>query len=200
MPSVLEFWFDLSSPYAYFAAEEVEALAARHDRIVTWRPFLLGVAYQRTGMKPLTEQDLRGVYAARDWARLGRMRHLPFVLPARFPMRTQSAARMVYAVDAEDSALAARFATALFRAAFGAGAQIDEPPVAGEVGATLGLDFNRLLRFADDPHWKDVLRERCAGALDKGVFGSPFLVVDGEPFWGADRLPMVDQWLSRGGW
>lgn len=196
----MEFWFDLSSPYAYFASQEVEAVACRHGRQVVWRPFLLGVAYQRTGMKPLTDQDLRGTYSQRDWARLGRMGELPFVLPARFPMRTQGAARMIYAVEAEDRGQSARLSRALLTAAFQRGAQIDDVDVAAEVGAELSLDSARLVSAAGDPHWKAVLRDRCAEALGKGVFGSPFFIVDGEPFWGSDRLPMVEQWLARGGW
>lgn len=196
----MEFWFDLSSPYAYFAAEEVEAVASRHCRRVAWRPFLLGVAYQRTGMKPLTDQDLRGVYAQRDWARLARLRGLPFMLPARFPMRTQGAARMVYAVEAEHPGQGAALSRGLLRAAFGQGAEIDEVEVAAQVGLGISLDPARLVSAAGDPYWKAVLRDRCDEAIEKGVFGSPFFIVDGEPFWGADRLPMVDQWLARGGW
>ena len=51
-----------------------------------------------------------------------------------------------------------------------------------------------------DPVWKDALRARTDEALAKGVFGAPFVIVDGEGFWGSDRLAMVEQWLQRGGW
>jgi len=37
-------------------------------------------------------------------------------------------------------------------------------------------------------------------AIAKGVFGSPFFLVDGEPFWGFDRMPMLEHWLEKGGW
>ena len=40
----------------------------------------------------------------------------------------------------------------------------------------------------------------CRASLERGVFGSPFMLVDGEPFWGSDRLEQVDEWLERGGW
>ena len=196
----IEFWFDLSSPYAYFAALEIEALGARRGRAVAWRPFLLGVSYQTTGMKPLPDQPMRGDYAARDWRRIARLRGVPFVLPSRFPMRTQGAARMVCAVEAADPRRAGALARRLFEAAFGAGAQIDEPEVAAALGAEIGLDAATLLAAASAPLWKDALRARCAEAVARGVFGAPFVLVDGEPFWGADRLPMVELWLERGGW
>jgi 2-hydroxychromene-2-carboxylate isomerase len=196
----VEFWFDLSSPYAYFAMHAIDGLAARHGRTVLWRPFLLGVAYQVTGMQPLTAQNLRGDYARRDWLRLARLQGVPFVLPEDFPMRTQAAARMVYAIGAEDPERAAALVRALFRAAFGEGAEIGRAEIAADVGTALGLDRAELLAVADDPRWKAALRERCDEAVSKGIFGSPFVIVDGEPFWGADRLPMVDLWLTRGGW
>jgi 2-hydroxychromene-2-carboxylate isomerase len=47
---------------------------------------------------------------------------------------------------------------------------------------------------------KQRLRDEVSQAISKGVFGSPLFVVDGEPFWGHDRLDQVDLWLQRGGW
>jgi 2-hydroxychromene-2-carboxylate isomerase len=44
------------------------------------------------------------------------------------------------------------------------------------------------------------LRAEVDAGLARGVFGSPFIFVDGEPFWGSDRLPMIEEWLKRGGW
>jgi 2-hydroxychromene-2-carboxylate isomerase len=51
-----------------------------------------------------------------------------------------------------------------------------------------------------DPHVKALAKARSEEAVSRGVFGSPWVFVDGEPFWGWDRLTMVDEWLSRGGW
>jgi 2-hydroxychromene-2-carboxylate isomerase len=57
-----------------------------------------------------------------------------------------------------------------------------------------------LLDALQQPAVKDRLRVETEAAMARGVFGSPFLIVDGEPFWGADRLEQVDLWLQRGGW
>ena len=51
-----------------------------------------------------------------------------------------------------------------------------------------------------DPAVKQRLRAEVDRAVAKGIFGSPFIVVDGEPFWGHDRLDQVELWLQRGGW
>jgi 2-hydroxychromene-2-carboxylate isomerase len=47
---------------------------------------------------------------------------------------------------------------------------------------------------------KTQFRATTDEAIKRGVFGSPFFFVDDEPFWGSDRLPLIDEWLERGGW
>ena len=67
----IDFYFDLISPFAYIGSTQIEALAARHGRSVTWRPVLLGVTVLKImGMKPLPQYPLKGPYLARDMARL----------------------------------------------------------------------------------------------------------------------------------
>ena len=68
----IEFWFDFSSPYAYFASLSLEEIAERHHRSVQWRPFMLGVLFKTTGMTSLAQTPLRGDYAKHDWLRLAR--------------------------------------------------------------------------------------------------------------------------------
>ncbi len=64
----------------------------------------------------------------------------------------------------------------------------------------IGADAEALTSaLADDPI-KERLKAEVQSAIDRGVFGSPFVIVDGEPFWGADRLDHVEAWLSTGGW
>ena len=66
----IEFWFDFRSGYAYFAAFEIDALGARHGREVLWRPYLLGVALERMGIRGLSSTPMKGDYARLDWQRL----------------------------------------------------------------------------------------------------------------------------------
>ncbi|NJR80307.1 2-hydroxychromene-2-carboxylate isomerase [Sphingomonas sp. 36D10-4-7] len=194
----IEFWFDLSSPYAYFAALKIKGLAERHGRKVHWRPFLLGVLFRVTGNAPLTGQPLKGDYCRRDWERLARMDGVPFVMRSDFPVATQAPARMILAVERiEGRDLAAWFARSLFEAMFGAGLRIEDAAVAADVGRGIGLDAAMLRKAAEDPELKSALRDQCAEAERRGIFGSPWFIVDGEPFWGADRLPMVERWLTH---
>src|SRR5437868_5542546 len=90
------FYFDFSSPYGYLAAQKIEALAARFDRSVDWRPILLGVVFRQTGTAPLTNIPLKGDYSRHDLDRSARFHGISeFRMPTKFPLPTQAAARMV---------------------------------------------------------------------------------------------------------
>ena len=68
-----------------------------------------------------------------------------------------------------------------------------------EIAAKLGVDREQLTNALQSPEMKTRLREECDHALAIGVFGSPHVVIDGEPFFGADRLPQIEHWLASGG-
>lgn len=196
----VEFWFDFSSPYAYFAAFEVSSVAARYGRGVLWRPFLLGPALNATGMQPLTWTPLRGAYAQHDWKRMARRAGLPFQIPPRHPIITTKAARLVMWSEASRAIDPGELSRKFFTAYFGDGRDISDPDEVGRVIGELGLDASLLRTVAANQDYAAALRKRTEEALERGIFGSPFFIVDGEPFWGADRLSMVDSWLSTGGW
>lgn len=196
----MEFWFDFASPYAFFAAQDVDAMAALHGRNVAWRPFMLGAAFQVTGMSSFSQAPLRGDYARRDWDRIARARGVPFALPEFHPYNALHPSRGFYWLDECDPQMAKAFARAAFRAYYQDGADLRNPETVADVAAALGARRDSALAVMAALESKDRLRARTEEALAKGVFGSPFFLVDGEPFWGWDRLPMIDEWLSSGGW
>ena len=200
MAEPLDFYFDFSSPYGYFASLRIDAVAARHGRETRWRPFLLGVVFKTTGQAPLTTQPLRGDYARRDFARSARLYGAPLSWPERFPIPTQAAARAFYWLDDRDGDLSRRFAHAAYRAYFGEGRDISPSGVVVEIAREAGADGDALAAALADPAVKARLKAETEAAMARGVFGSPFVFVDGEPFWGADRLDQVDRWLATGGW
>lgn len=200
MPAPIEFYFDLSSPYGFLASHGIEALAAKHGRSVDWRPVLLGPMFKETGMAPLTEIPLKGAYAKHDFARSARFHGIEgFRQPSRFPVPTQAAARIVLWLKARDAALAVRVVKAYYRAYFVDDVDISDPDTAAAIAAAQGVDRDAARAAVDDPAWKDALRNEVTTAIARGVFGSPFVFVDGEPFWGLDRFPQIDRWLATGG-
>ena len=200
MSEPIQFYFDFSSPYGYFAALKIDSLAAGFERQVRWRPMMLGAAMKVTGAKPLAEIELKGDYCKRDWDRLARYMEVPWTLPDPFPIATLAAARAFYWLDDDDPALAKRFAQAAYHTYFGEGRDITDPETVAGFAEPLGIDRDALLTAVRDPAIKQRLKDETAGAIGNGVFGSPFIVIDGEPFWGADRLWMIRYWLKSGGW
>jgi 2-hydroxychromene-2-carboxylate isomerase len=199
MAEPLVFRFDFGSPYSYLAAEQIDDLASRFGRQVIWKPVLLGAIFKHLGTLPLTRQPGMHDYAELDFARSARFLGLPFAMPKNFPIGTQVPARAYYWLHDRDCPLARRFAHAVFRAYYVDGRDISDPAVVVAVASDLGIDAAELAAAVEAPEIKNRLREETEAAIALGVFGAPWITVDGEPFWGADRLPQLERWLETGG-
>ncbi|HKA41722.1 MAG TPA: 2-hydroxychromene-2-carboxylate isomerase, partial [Burkholderiales bacterium] len=196
----IDFYFDFSSPYGYFASNKIDELAAKHGRTVIWRPILLGAVFKLTGQQPLPTIPLKGSYAVHDLKRSARLFNVSFKMPTKFPIAGTAPSRAFYWIGDRDPDLAKKLAVALYRAYFAEDRDISNPDVTGNVAAKLGVDKAELLQALNDPAVKERLKNEVDAAIERGVFGSPYTVIDGEPFWGSDRLEQVDRWLATGGW
>ncbi len=200
MKAPIEFYFDFSSPYGYFASEKIDALAAKHGREVIWRPFLLGVAFKTTGGAPLPSIPMKGTYHLRDMLRTAKHLGLAYRHPSVFPISSVSPCRAFYWLDAKEPKRARELARALYRAYF-----IDDVDISGAdhtvaVCVKAGLRAEEVRAGIGDQVTKDRTKAEVDKAIALGAFGSPYIVVDGEPFWGSDRLEQIDKWLATGGW
>ncbi len=200
MPNPIEFYFDFSSPYGYFAAAKIEALAAKQGRATIWRPILLGAIFKITGQRPLTTIPLKGSYALHDLTRSARWFGVPFRMPSKFPIATTAPCRAYYWLQDRDPAAARVLALALFRAYFAEDRDISNPEITIHVATKLGHNKDAVAQALDDPAVKERLKTEVDAAVERGIFGSPYIVVDGEPFWGSDRLDQVEKWLAQGPW
>ncbi|MCE9639967.1 MAG: 2-hydroxychromene-2-carboxylate isomerase [Betaproteobacteria bacterium] len=198
MANPIDFYFDYSSPYGYFAAMKIDDLAAKNGRSVNWKPILLGAVFKVTGGQPLPTLPLKGPYALRDILRSARFHGLPYQQPSKFPVATQAPARAFYWINDRDPALAKKLAQALYQAYFVQDRDISSPEITADVAATLGLQRDEVLAALNDAAVKDRLKNEVDAAIKLGVFGSPYIVVDGEPFWGIDRFDQIEHWLARG--
>ena len=190
MKAPIDFYFDFSSPYGYLASTKIDALAAKHGRSVTWRPMLLGVAFKATGGAPLPSIPLKGEYAKRDFLRSARFYGIPYSPPEPFPVSTVAACRAFYSLG--DTVARHKLARALFNAYFVDNLNIGEPSNVLKLASELGLKPD-----IESQAVKDGTRAEVEAALAKGVFGSPYIIVDGEPFWGFDRFEQIDRWLRE---
>jgi 2-hydroxychromene-2-carboxylate isomerase len=189
MKAPIDFYFDFSSPYGYLASHKIEALARQHGREVTWRPMLLGAAFKMTGSMPLPQVPMKGEYAKRDFERSARFHGVPFRIPDPFPISTVSACRAFYSITDEKQRI--KLAKALFRAYFVENVNIGEADNVLKIAASVGGNVD-----VSSQAVKDRTKTEVDAALAKGVFGSPYMVVDGEPFWGVDRFEQIERWLA----
>ena len=195
----ITFYFDFTSPYSYLASEKIDDLAARFGRKVQWRPILLGGVFKALGTVALVRQPGQADYSVRDFARSARFYDIPYRQPETFPVSTVAASRAYYWLHGQDCAMARAFAHETFRAYFARGGEIADTAAVLALAAKVGADATALEAGMNDPAVKERLRAETDGAVAAGVFGAPWVIVDGEPFWGADRLPQIERWLENRG-
>jgi len=199
MAADLDFYFDFSSPYGYFAAMRIDELAAKYGRKVKWHPLLLGAVFKVSGCAPLTTVPLKGEYSIHDFQRTARFHGIDFNFPSVFPIASQSAARAVLWLQAnagEDKA--SSFAKAVYRAFFVEGKDISDLATLQAVMTQQDLNAAQLTEAINQPAVKEQLKHEVEQAVKQGVFGSPYIVVDGEPFWGFDRFDQLEATLKNG--
>jgi 2-hydroxychromene-2-carboxylate isomerase len=198
-PSAIDFYVDFSSPYSYIASEWIEALAARHGRTVRWHAVLLGVTFQAAELKSPVSHPIKREYSLRDFERSARFAGVPFTLPERFPVATQNAARVFWWLEENDPERAANWARHCLRAYFTRGTvDLSNAEHLKALATEFGLDAAEAERVWTEPRWKSRLKTACDDAIAQGVFGAPFFVIDGEPFWGNDRRDQIERWLAGG--
>jgi len=197
MKPALDFYFDFSSPYSYIASEWIEAVAARHGRAVHWHAILLGATFQAAELKSPVSHPLKREYSLRDFARSARFAGVPFTMPGKFPIPTQNAARIFWWLhDSQAPERAVAWAHTGLRAFFTRGVDLSDVPALAAVCDEFGLDPAEAKAAYIDLQWKDRLKRENDAAIAAGVFGAPFFIVDGEPFWGNDRRAQIEQWLA----
>jgi 2-hydroxychromene-2-carboxylate isomerase len=198
-PQPIDFWFDFSSPYSYIASEWIEATAARHGRTVRWHAMLLGVTFAAAELKSPVAHPIKREYSLRDFERSARFHGVPCRMPGKFPIPTQNAARVFWWLhDTRGAEAAAGWAHQGLRAYFARGVDLSDPVALRTLAEESGLDGAQVEAVWSDPAWKARLKAECDAAIAAGVFGAPFFMVDGEPFWGNDRRPQIERWLEQG--
>ncbi|QDD66899.1 2-hydroxychromene-2-carboxylate isomerase [Herbaspirillum seropedicae] len=198
MSNPIDFYFDFSSPYGYFAAVEIDKLAAQHGRDVNWHPILLGPIFKALGTNSLVNIPVKGEYSRHDMERTARFHNIFYKAPSHFPIGTQVAARATLWVQQTQPAKAVELIKTLYSAYFTEDIDISVVDNVLRIAADLGIDRNALQAALESPELKDQLRQSTEAAGQAGVFGSPFMIVDGEQFWGFDRFPQLAALLKNG--
>lgn len=190
---VADFYFDVVSPYTWLASTQLDGIEARTGARFVWKPMFLGGLFAAIGNRAPAELRPRGAFMFKDLQRWAAHYDVPYAFPRAFPIMTLMAQRAVVAAPEGQVPTAAR---ALMRAYWADGKDISKPDVVAAALDAAGLDGAAQVAATNDPQIKARLKATTDEAQARGVFGAPSFIVDGELYWGNDRLFMVEAALA----
>jgi 2-hydroxychromene-2-carboxylate isomerase len=191
----VEFFYDYASPFSYLADCQLPAIAAKHGATIEYRPAILGVLIVESGNQPPPTVPAKLAYMNADMRRWASRLNVPFVPNPAFPVRSITLMRA--ALVAQDNGVFKRFHEAMWRAMWTEAANLADPAVVTQVLARADLDADAIMRGTQDDAIKARLKANCDEALARGAFGLPTFFVEGEMFFGNDRVDFVGEALSR---
>lgn len=188
MSRTIEFYFDPISPFAWLACRQLPRLQAA-GLTIDCRPVLFAGLLNAHGQKGPAEIPAKRVYTFHDVVRQAAQLGLPFQGPPSHPYNPLRALRMCSAV--EDNAVRLALAEALLVACWEQGQDLSDVSVLAKIADQCGLGQRQLLLASEQPTVKAALQAQTDGAIRAGIFGVPTLVLDGELFWGSDRIDTI---------
>ncbi len=187
VPSAIDFYFDIVSPYSYLASHRVEAVAADCGTTVHWRPMLLGAVFKATENRMPASVPAKAKWMLGDLIEQAAFFGVPFQFPAaNFPADTRLVMRALVMLPPEARAEAA---LRVFHAYWAEG----QAPQDRAVLAT--LIGEAAVAAGETEAAKEALRVSTDEAVARGVFGAPSFFVGERLYFGHDRLPFVEQRL-----
>jgi 2-hydroxychromene-2-carboxylate isomerase len=198
MPRPLAYYFTLQSPWSYLGHAEIVALAKRHDLQLVWKPMDILKIFPESGGLPLAKRHpKRQAYRGLELQRWRAERNLPLNLRPKFWPTNIALADCVAVALVERGVDPEPFVAAAFKGFWAEEADVaDEDVLAGYLNA--GRHDRDVIEAARSDATKAVYERNTRDALDAGVFGAPTYVLDGEPFWGQDRIALLDKALTSG--
>jgi 2-hydroxychromene-2-carboxylate isomerase len=189
--SSIDFWFDYTCPYAYLGSTQVEAVARRTGRTLTWKPMLLGGVFKAHATPQRLFETLspaKAAHNARDLALQAERCGVALRMPAGHPFRSVEALRATIATGCDP-----RVIHGFYRAYWVDNRPVSDVSVMRDVLSAAGHDADAVLARLGDDALRDSLRARTDEAIALGVFGAPAYLVDGvELYWGQDRTRLFD--------
>jgi 2-hydroxychromene-2-carboxylate isomerase len=191
-----EFWFDFGSPAAYLAFTQLQKLENESNSTVVYRPMLLGGVFQATGNQSPATIPAKGSYIFGDFNRFAKRYGVPFNSNPHFPINTLLLMRGAMGMQQQHPDQFLAYCRAVFQAVWIDALNMNDPATVGAVLHKAGFDPQMLMTLANEQATKDALKASTTEAVSRGVFGAPTFFVDGQMFWGQDRLDFVKEALA----
>ena len=194
----IDYFLAPQSPWTYLGHERLVAIARAAGARVRVRPMDLGQVFPVSGGLPLPKRaPQRQAYRLVELARFAKWLNLPINLqPRHFPVSGDPAARLIVAVEQADGEEAAlRLSGAVLKAVWADERDIASTACLAQLLAECGLAADRL-DAAQTPAVQAACQAHTDAAIAGGIFGSPSYVLDGEIFWGQDRLDFLQRALG----
>ncbi len=195
--TVIDYYFSLNSPWSYMGSARLTAMAAANGAAVNPVPVNLGTVFSETGGLPLPKRSPeRQAYRMMELKRWRAFNDIPLVLePKHFPHDESEGVRLVFAAK-NAGGDAHGLATELGRVLWEEDRDPADPEVQNEAARRVGLDANALRGALSADDANAMWTQETEDAIAKGVFAAPTYVIDGEIFWGQDRLDFVERKLG----
>ena len=195
MSKKVEFFFDVGSPASYLAWTQLESIAQRTNAKIIWRPMLLGAVFQATGNASPAAVPAKGAYMPKDLKRFSNIYEVPFNFNPFFPLNTMHLMRGATAYLEEPEFQT--YLAAIFNALWSEQLNMESPEVVAEVLTKAGIDVTDFMARISETEVKERLKDTTEEAVARGVFGAPSFFVNGEMFFGQDRLSFVETALKE---
>ncbi|HEV7260636.1 MAG TPA: 2-hydroxychromene-2-carboxylate isomerase [Bosea sp. (in: a-proteobacteria)] len=199
MSRSIDYYFSLHSPWTYLGHATFLEIAKRHGCRIVYRPVPLRAVFDETGGLPLPKRHpVRQRYRLMDLQRWRERRKQPLVLqPKHFPFDPSLADRFLIAIvqGGGDPGL---FMGEVMAGVWARDDDMTRPEAIAAVARATGFDAQALAVAAESEAVQRLYEGTIAAAVEAGVFGAPSYVLDGEVFWGQDRLELLDSALASG--
>jgi len=195
----VDYYFSFASPFSCLGHREFIAVAGKHDLAVRYRPVALSEIFPQSGGLPLAKRHpLRQRYRLLELQRWRERRQVPLQLhPKYWPFDPALADRVVVALAAEAQPVE-NFLPGAFAAVYENDQNLGDETVIGALLGEAGFDDGGVLQHAKSDACGAAYAANVTAALAAGVFGAPSYVLDGELFWGQDRIELLDSALTSG--
>lgn len=195
MSKKVEFFFDVGSPASYLAWTQLESIAQRTNAKIIWRPMLLGAVFQATGNASPAAVPAKGAYMLKDLQHFSNIYGVPFNFNPFFPLNTMHLMRGATAYLEEPEFQT--YLAAIFNALWSEQLNMESLEVVAEVLTKAGIDVTDFMARISETEVKERLKDTTEEAVARGVFGAPSFFVNGEMFFGQDRLSFVETALKE---